>query len=161
MGEEYWWVAGKTSRVQFSMVRNRDILQNSGIQSAPMSRAAGAISAAGHSDFHSHFTSLTPTPVWCQFSTIQTYIFQPARSSCSTIWCQGRGHPSQEDQWVKTREKNTCQVRCWSLTIYFFIITMLLRSKVDAGAHPEHHEVNVLGLLTNTRYNKELLNPTP
>lgn len=107
MGEEYRWVAGKISRVQFSTVRNRDILQNSGIQSAPMSRAAGAVSAAGHSDFHSHFTSLTPTPVWCQFFTIQTYMFQPARSSSSTIWWQERGHPSQEDQWGKTMEKKT------------------------------------------------------
>lgn len=37
-------------------------------------------------------------------------------------------------------------------------IMLSVRSKVDTGAHPEHHEVNVLGLLTNTRYNKELLN---
>lgn len=48
----------------------------------------------------------------------------------------------------------------FALLIFIIIIMMSLGSKLDSGAHPKHHEVNVLGLLTNMTYNKELLNPT-
>lgn len=155
MGEEYRWVAGKMSRVQFSTVRTLVFKA----QRCPALQAP--FPPRGILTFTR--TLLLWLPHLCDASFPQyrrIYFSQLAPRARQSDAKNADTHHRRINEW-KQWKKNICQVRCWSLTIFFFIITMLLRSKVDAGAHPEHHEVNVLGLLTNTRYNKELLNPTP